>query len=81
LCIYSGFGLLMDHIFGDLEVDKEVRSIRYIISLIIAYLMMFWVLLGFWGTIMGDWRWLFNPTFVVERVYKLSSVLAERVQE
>jgi len=81
LCIYTGFGLMMDRIFGDLTVDKEVHSIRYFISVIIAYLMMFWVFLGFLGTIMGDWRWLFNAPFVVERVNKLSSVLAERVQE
>jgi len=77
LCVYSGFGLMMDRLFGELEID----TFRYTVSIIIAYLMMFWVFLGLVGVIMGEWRWLFNPRFVVERVYTLCSLLAERVQE
>lgn len=78
---YAAFGLMMDSIFGELEIDKEIDSFRFIISLILAYMMMFWVFLGAVGTIMGDWRWLYNLRFVIEQVYRLCHLLAERVQE
>ena len=78
---YASFGLIMDNAFGELEVDKEIHSFRFIMSLIVAYTMMFWVFLGLVGTILGDWRWLYNPRFVVTQIYKLCHLLAERVQE